>query len=218
MKALYPTLGVDYIKLGDRVESNPEFEIYKSEAFIKRTDDYAKTKELIENYHITIHCNHTCWYPELMLEAYKQFHPAWYASLVQIRDLFAKSAPDSDIENSYAQMPKGSTEEVIEHVLKDGYVVLLPYKWTDIGTWDSVYQHFAQNNENYSDGKLVSINSKGSFVKTCSNSSKIVVVSDIDNLVVIDTEDALLVLPRDKADSIQKIQKELRLKNLESYL
>lgn len=218
-RATYPTLGVDYIRLGDKIPNDTGLEIYKSEEFIDRTDDYAKTQELIENFHITIHAAHTCWYPELMLEAYKTYKPDWYETLMTIKDLYTKKATEEEIENVYATMSKGNTEMVTRHALEDGYVVLLPYKWSDIGTWDSVYQYFAKNGEIYKDEdtKLLALDSCDSLVKT-SSKDKLVVLSDVENLLIIDMDDVLLVAPKNKAESIKKIRKALEDNNLSSYL
>jgi mannose-1-phosphate guanylyltransferase len=75
IKATYPILGIDYLKLSKKVELDSDLEIYEVEEFLDRTDDYYQTKELIENFYITTHSNHNCWYPDLMLEAYAKYTP-----------------------------------------------------------------------------------------------------------------------------------------------
>ena len=61
IKATYPVLGIDYLRLGNKIETGTPLEIYGVEKFIDRSDDYYKTKELIENFHIVRHSNHACW-------------------------------------------------------------------------------------------------------------------------------------------------------------
>ncbi|HET8669083.1 MAG TPA: sugar phosphate nucleotidyltransferase, partial [Candidatus Saccharimonadales bacterium] len=139
LKATEPNMGVDYLQLGEKVAGSKQ-EVYEVEDFLGRKSSYRETKELIENFHIVTHCNHSCWYPELMLEAYKKYRPDWHKALMKIKDVLDKPGEDAAIEEIYETMEKGATEEVTKEVMRagDARIILLPFKWTDIGTWGSV--------------------------------------------------------------------------------
>lgn len=214
IKATEPNMGVDYLQLGKRVESSKE-EIYDVSAFLGRRSSYRETKELIESLLIVTHCNHSCWYPSLMLEAYRQYRPDWYKALMKMKEAIGKPGEDAAIEKIYAGMEKGATEEVTKHVMHNGdaRIILLPFKWTDIGTWGSVYEFFTpgETTDNYTDGNVVALNTTGSLIKT-SNHGKLVAVAGVENLIIVDTEDALLIVPKDKIEQIKDIQAELKEK------
>lgn len=217
IKATEPTMGVDYLKLGNVVDGHKE--AYAIEEFIFRRNNLRETKELVENFHVVTHCNHTCWYPEQMLEAYKQYRPDWYEALMKIRDVLDKPGENEAVEQIYAGMEKGPTEDVTTHVMNSGeaMIILLPYKWTDVGTWGSVYEFFADGIENYEDGNVITVDSKGSLIKS-SRPDKLIAVAGLEDLVVIDTDDALLVIPKDEIDKIKNIQKILEERNETEYL
>jgi mannose-1-phosphate guanylyltransferase len=217
IKATEPNLGVDYLQLGERIPDGFKQEVYRVTDFLGRRSSYRETKELIENYHIVTHCNHSCWYPELMLDAYKQYRPDWYEALMKMREVFDKPGEDAAIGAIYAGMEKGATEEVTKHVMKDGMIILLPFKWTDIGTWGSVYEFFADGKENYEDGKTVTFDCSGSLIKS-HDKNKLIAVAGLDNVVVIDTEDALLVIPKDKMEQIKDVQRILAEGENKKYL
>jgi mannose-1-phosphate guanylyltransferase len=209
IKATEPNMGVDYLRLGERVEEPSKQEIYEIDEFVGRRPSYQATKELIESYHVVTHCNHSCWYPELMLDAYKEFRPDWHRSLMQIRDAIGKSGEDGEIEKIYAQMEKGATEDVTKHVMKNGRIILLQFKWADLGTWGSIYDLLSAPGDVYQDGgQVVTVDATDSLVKV-SNPHKLVALAGIDNLVVVDTEDVLLVIPKSKIEKIKDIQKQL---------
>ena len=86
-----------------------------------------------------------------------------------------------------------------------GKPILLPYKWTDVGTWGSVYELFEDGIENYKDGNVITISTKGSLVKT-SHKDKLIAVAGVKDLIIVDTEDVLLVIPKDQIDKIKDIQ------------
>jgi mannose-1-phosphate guanylyltransferase len=208
IKATEPNLGVDYLQLGEQASNSFGQDVYSITEFLGRRSSYRETKELIENFHIVTHCNHSCWYPDLMLDAYKEYRPDWYDALMKIRDCFGKPGEDAAIESIYESMEKGATEEVTKHILKGSQIILLPFKWTDIGTWSSVYEFFVNGDgkANYKDGKVVTCDTTGSIIKS-NNPQKLIAVAGVQDLVVIDTEDVLLVIPKQKMEQIKDVQK-----------
>src|SRR5690348_6149277 len=132
-----------------------------------------------------------------MLEAYKQYRPDWHEALLKIRETFDKPGENAALEAIYETMEKGSTEEVTKHVMeaRESAVILLPFKWTDIGTWGSVYEFAAGGHENYLDGNIVTVDVSGSLIKSnCKD--KLIAVAGVDDLVIVDTDDVLLVIPK----------------------
>lgn len=220
LKATEPNMGVDYLQLGSKVDGSGQ-EIYAVDAFLGRKSSYRETKELIENFHIVTHCNHSCWYPALMLDAYRQYRPDWYDALMKMKDAFDKPGEDAAIEKIYEKMEKGATEEVTKHVMHNGdaRIILLPFKWTDIGTWGSVYEFFVDGDGlgNYKDGHVVTIDTHGSLIKT-SNEQKLIAVAGVEDLVVVDTDDILLVIPKEKIEKIKELQSRLKEENETEYL
>ena len=217
IKATEPNMGVDYLKLGAGIKGS--YEAFDIEEFLFRRKNLRETKTLVKNFHVVAHCNHTCWYPDLMLEAYKKYRPDWYEALMRIREAFDKPGENEAIERIYAEMEKGPTEDVTNHVMNNGdaMVILLPYKWTDVGTWGSVYEFFADGAENYEDGHIISVDTKGSLIKS-SHPEKLVAVAGIKDLVVVDTDDALLIIPKDQINKIKDLQKILEERNETEYL
>lgn len=217
MKATYPILGNDFLRLGKQIDSEDGVEIFKTDEFVPRSDDYQKTKELIKSFFIAIHCNHGCWYPDMMLDAYKQYRPDWYDSLMKIRDVLTKGASDGEIDAIYEQMEKGATEAVTKNLLSDSYTILLPFRWTDIGTWDSVYEFFDPEGKVHTDGNVLEVESKQSLVK-CTNDEKIVALIGVNNLVVVDTDDALLVCDKSRTEEVKDVVEMLKNRKITKFI
>jgi mannose-1-phosphate guanylyltransferase len=110
-------------------------------------------------------------------------------------------------------MEKGATEEVTKQVMKNGdaCIILLPFKWTDIGTWGSVYEFFVDGDGrgNYKDGNVLTVDAAGSLIKT-SNDKKLIAVAGVQDLIIVDTDDVLLVIPKDKIEKIKELQSALK--------
>jgi mannose-1-phosphate guanylyltransferase len=221
IKATEPNMGVDYLKLGKQVgvrKSDGE-EAFLIEKFLFRRSSFKETRQLVQNFHVVAHSNHMCWYPDLALEAYKQYRPDWYKALMKIRDCMDKPGENEAIEKIYEEMEKGPTEEVTTHVMNSGQamVILLPYQWTDVGTWGSVYDFFEDGKANYSDGNVVTVQTEGSLIKSISK-KKLLAVAGVKDLIIVDTDDVLLVVPKDEIDKIKDIQKILQERSETEYL
>lgn len=210
-------MGVDYLKLDGQIAGFKE--AYDIDEFLFRRKTLRETKDLVENFHVVAHCNHTCWYPELMLEAYKQYRPDWYDALMQIKEVIGQPGENEAIERIYTTMEKGPTEDVTTHVMNSGnaMVILLPYKWTDVGTWGSVYEFSEDGQANYEDGNVVAVDTRGSLIKS-SHKDKLIAVAGLKDVVVVDTDDALLVVPKDQIDKIKDIQALLEEQGKTTYL
>lgn len=217
IKAIEPTMGVDFLKLDGQISNSRE--AYNIEEFLFRRPTLKETRDLVSNFHVVMHCNHMCWYPDQILDAYKKYRPDWYKSLMKIKDVMDKPGEGEAIEKIYAEMEKGPTEDVTTHVMNNGeaMVILLPYKWTDVGTWGSVYDFFEDGTENYEDGNVIAINTTGSLIKT-SSKEKLIAVAGVEDLIIVDTEDALLVIPKEKIDKIKDIQIKLAERSETEYL
>lgn len=217
IKATEPNMGVDYLRLGRQIPG--DCETFVIDEFLFRRNNLRETRQLVENFHVVAHCNHTCWYPELMLEAYKKHRPDWYEVLMKIKDAMDKPGENEAIEKLYGEMEKGPTEDVTTHVMNSGdaMVILLPYKWTDVGTWGSVYDFFEEGVENYEDGNVIAVETEGSLVKT-SSKNKLIAVAGVKDMVIVDTEDILLVVPKENIDKIKDIQAILQERSGTEYL
>ncbi len=218
IKATVPTLGVDYLRLGDRYMDSQlarEAKVYLVDEFLPRVKDLQLTRELISDFNVATHSNYNCWYPELMLEVYRSHRPDWFDALQKMRGMLGKQERWSELQQIYETMEPGPTEEVTKHIFASGYVILLPFNWTDMGTWASMHDYLGGEN-NYSDGELIAINSGGNLVKT--SRRKLVALLGVDDLVVVDTDDCLMVVPRNRAGQVSEILAQIKAEGMTEYL
>lgn len=214
----FPVLGVDYLELGKEISDKGGVHVYQVRKFVDRVNDYNKTEEMIQKKNVVIYTNISSWYPDLMLNAYKKYRPDWYQSLQKIKEVLLSSREDDrEIDRIYEDMEAGSTEDVTRHILPEGYAVMLPFKWVDIGTWDSVYKHLSKDNGVHKEGNVVALDSIGTLVKS-TNKEKLVAILGLKDMVVVDTQDILFIAPRDKVSSIGDVHAKLREEGLEDFL
>lgn len=207
VKATEPNMGADYLELGDRINASGTVEAYELTKFHYRKGTVKETRELVENFRVVAHWNHLCWYPTKILEAYKQYNPDWYDALMRIKEAYDKPGEQEAIREIYEGMRKGPTEDVTRYVMDSGdaVVLLLPFRNTDVGTWESVREFSEDDDGNHFDGTVIGVGVTGTLVKS-QNKNKVIAVAGLKNMIVVDSEDALLVLPAEDIDKIKEIQ------------
>lgn len=218
----YPVIGVDYLALNEVVEESEGVKMYSVKKFLGRKQTLEETSAMIDEEKAVIHVNLNTWTPRLMLEAYKKIRPDWYKKLMQIKEILETEKYNQEdgaekIEEIFNTMEVGSTEEVTKQIFEEGYIVTFPFKWIDVGTWDSVYQHLASKNEVYTQGNVVALDSSGTLVKS-TKPEKLIAVLGLEDMVVIDTEDVLFIAPRDKVGKMKDVHDELKDRGLEKFL
>lgn len=219
LKALEANMGADYLELGREVETDGDVEAYQLKKFHYRKNTVKETRELVEGFRVASHWNHLCWYPSKIIEAYQKYRPDWYEALEKIRQAFDQPGEQEAIRQVYETMAKGPTEDVTRHIMDSGeaVVILLPFRNTDVGTWESVREFSADDNENHFDANVVAIDVSNTLVKARQR-DKLVAVAGVKDLVIVDSEDALLVVSHDNIDKIKDIQAELAKSDNRKYL
>lgn len=220
VKATEPNMGADYLELGESVDGGG-VEAYVIDRFHYRKNTVRETRRLIANFRVVAHWNHLCWYPEKILDAYKVHRPDWYDALMAIKEVMDKPGEQEAIREIYEKMEKGPTEDVTRHLMDSGNAValLLPFRNTDVGTWEAVREFSADDNENHLDGNVLVVNTKGTLVKSqTNNKNKLIAVAGVRDMVIVDTEDALLIVPKDQIDKIKEIQAQLAEQDKSEYL
>jgi len=90
-------------------------------------------------------------------------------------------------------------------------VVPLDANWSDIGSWDALFNtKNKDSNNNVTEGDVILDNVMNTFVYS---SNRLVAATSVSDLIIIDTQDALLVSNKGNTQSIKNIVKKLE-KNL----
>jgi mannose-1-phosphate guanylyltransferase/mannose-6-phosphate isomerase len=115
-------------------------------------------------------------------------------------DAFAKCESDSI---DYALMEK--TELAC--------VVPMDAGWSDIGSWESLWEHGNKDDSgNSTHGDVITIETENSFVHS---ESRLVATVGVRDLVIVETHDAVLVADKSKSKEVKQIVERLKLEQRE---
>jgi mannose-1-phosphate guanylyltransferase len=115
-----------------------------------------------------------------------------------------------DKEQFYQCESKSIDYAVMERT-NNAAVVPLDANWSDIGSWDSLWEEKVKdNNNNAVEGDVILSNVQNSYVYS---SNRLVTVNSVSDIVIIDTQDALLVSNKNNSQNIKNIVQKLKENN-----
>lgn len=201
--------GYGYIK----TENDNNSDIHLLDSFVEKPDQetaiqYLKSGDYVWNSGIFM-LKASTW-----IQAISKLNSPIYEACKKAYEI---STIDKDfiwVDNKFfSESPEDSIDYcVMEHIGKDNsynlnaYVIPMSVGWSDVGSWDAVWQEsIKDNNGNVSNKKedTYFYNSNDNLV--FSDNKRLISLLDLDDIVVIDTQDALLVANKSKLSEIKKL-------------
>jgi mannose-1-phosphate guanylyltransferase len=128
---------------------------------------------------------------------------------------FTESFNDA-LYNAYGQLRSISIDYGIMEKSKRVFLIKGRFAWSDVGSWEEVYQLSEKNeNGNAFMGEVYADMTNDSFIYS---PEKFTAVIGLDNIIVINTDDALLVCRRDQSQEVKKVYDYLKHSKTNKYL
>lgn len=197
IKPKKPHTGYGYIKPGRRMGEAFEVDEFKEKPDAKTAEDFVK-KGYFWNSGMFLFDS------ELFIEELEKYS-------AEMLKIFEKG------EEAYDEIPELSIDYGILEKSKRVAVVPMNVEWSDVGSFDAIYDYLPKDNEeNAIRGEVLAMNSKRNLVIA----ERLTVLLDVDDLVLIDTDDALLVARKGSTERVRevyRILKEKRDKRVETH-
>ncbi|MBQ1707925.1 MAG: mannose-1-phosphate guanylyltransferase [Bacteroidales bacterium] len=123
------------------------------------------------------------------------------------------------IRRVYEDCPAISIDYGVMEKTQKAWVFLSDFGWSDLGTWESVYERVAKNDDgNVISGGVPMVDDVADSIVLCENPQKLVVARGLENVMIIDMSDVLLVCHRDDK-TVKDIVTDLTMKDkIDRYL
>ena len=113
--------------------------------------------------------------------------------------------------DEFHQCPEQSIDYAVMEHTKDAVVVPLDANWSDIGSWDALWDAKDKDgNGNVSEGDIILDEVKNTYTYS---SNRLISAIGVSDLVIVDTQDALLVADKKYVQNIKNIVKQLKQDN-----
>ena len=151
------------------------------------------------------------WRASTFLHNLDRFLPKTSAAMQSLSETIGKSSYERTLYRTYASLQNISIDyAILEPATRQPgapcvYVIPAEFGWSDIGSWDAVYELLAKHpGENIFGGKGYTADATGNFVWS---PQKFVAAIGVNDLMVVETHDALLICPRQRAQDVGKVVK-----------
>lgn len=120
-------------------------------------------------------------------------------------------------KDAFTASPSDSIDYAIMQVTDRAAVVPAQFGWSDVGSWDSLWQIAPKDGDgNVTSGDTLAFDTKNSYIRA---ENRLVAVIGLDDVIVVETADAVLVMHKSKAQhlktAIQHLESSQRKEHLE---
>ncbi len=122
----------------------------------------------------------------------------------------------SEIEQLFPELPSLSFDYAMMEKTEKAAVMPLDLTWSDVGSWDSVYDVLEKDEQqNVALGHVHSIDTKNSLVIA---GERLVTTLGIEDMLVVDTQDALFIAKRGESQRVKQLVEALQAKGMKEVV
>ena len=207
-----PETGYGYIQINDKPVTD---NIFKVLTFAEKPN-YATALRFVESGDFLWNSGMFIWRADVILDEIKNLMPDLHEGLVVIEKSLTNPNFKEELKTVYAQLKKISIDYGIMEKSSKVFLTKGSFNWSDVGSWEEVYQLSDKNeNGNATIGNVYTNMVNDSYVYS---PDKVTAVIGLDNVIVINHHDTVLICRRDKAQDVKEIVEYLKINKMDEYL
>jgi len=157
------------------------------------------------------------WTISSIRKAFEQHMPEMAEIFEDGTSQYYTDKEDEFINKAYSHCKNISIDYGIMEKASNVYTVLGEFGWSDLGSWNSLHEHFDKDeNNNAIDADVILYDTKNSFIK--GPEDKLMVVQGLDNYLVAECENVLLICQKDLEKQFREFVKDVKNKKGEKYI
>lgn len=198
-----PETGYGYIKVGETITFSTATTLtaYQVQSFYEKPDLETATAYLQEGGYV--------WNSGMFVFTAKRYlqelqryrsdifvavQEAWQGRILDLGFV----CPDKDM---FMACPSDSIDYAIMQVTDRAAVVPAQFSWSDVGSWDSLWQIAPKDaNGNFTSGDTLVMDTQRSYIRA---ENRLVSVIGLDDVIVVETADAVLVMHKNKTQQLK---------------
>jgi len=194
IKPHYPETGYGYIEGGEPIEEDA----LRIKRFVEKPNENKAVEYMNSNKYFW-NGGIFAFKASTIINEFREYAP-------EIIDILSGSEVID--ESTYSKLPNISFDFAIMENTERGAVLPVSFKWSDVGSWKSVYDFLPkENNNNVLNGDIIAKNSKNCLIK---GDRRLIVANGLSDIAVVDTDDAVLISHIDHSSNVKSIVSELK--------
>lgn len=207
-----PETGYGYIQYHSEVDDNVKLvKTFTEKPELELAEKFVESGDFVWNAGVFV------WNVTAIQKAFAEFLPDVDEAFQQLSPDFYTDKEKEGVEVAYAQCKNISIDYGVMEKAQNVYVVLGDFGWSDLGSWDSLYEINSKDEAgNVVEGNALVFDSNNCLIK--GPEDKLIVVNGLDDCLVAYHEDALLITKKGSEKQLRTIVNEVKLKKDPRYL
>lgn len=198
----YETEGTDRVKKVKTFTEKPQLELARK---------FLESGDFVWNAGVFV------WSVKSIQKAFQKYLPEVDEVFAQLDSSYYTEEEGSLVKQAYGECKNISIDYGVMEKARNVYVVLGDYGWSDLGSWDSLYDVSEKDeNGNVVEGNALLFNSNNNLVK--GPKDKLVVLNGLDDFVIAYHDEAILITKKGSESQIRTIVNEVKIKQGKKYL
>ncbi|MGD8306574.1 MAG: mannose-1-phosphate guanylyltransferase [Ignavibacteria bacterium] len=207
-----PETGYGYIQIDENSVTDG---IYKVRTFAEKPN-YDTAVRFVESGDFFWNSGMFIWRIDVILDEMKTYLPELYEGLTKIYGAIGTKEYEEVLNTVYGLVKKISIDYGIMEKSKKVNLTKGEFEWSDIGSWEAVYELSPKDDQgNARVGNVYHESSRNSYVYS---PDKFAAIIGVDNIIVINNHDSLLICDRSRAQDVKKVIDYLKINELSEYL
>lgn len=201
IKPTRPATGYGYIQFDKNSRSGDSL-VYKVKTFAEKPN-LETAQRFLESGEFLWNSGMFIWHCSSIMNAYKLFLPEMYECFRLIGEAVDTPAYETVLKRQWATIRSISVDYGIMEQAKNVYVVIGNFDWSDVGSWDAVYELKSKDeNGNVAIGDVITIDAENCYF----HSRKLFVAAiGVQDLIVVQSKDSLLIVKRGKSEKVKEV-------------
>lgn len=201
----YPETGYGYIQFD---EDETASRIHKVLTFAEKPN-VATARRFLEDGGFLWNSGIFVWTLDAVLKQIEKFLPEQYSGLLEIEKSIGTEDYEKILTQVYGQFKSISIDYGILEHSKNVCVTKGEFDWSDLGSWEAVYELSPKDDEG--NVKIGDVYLENTFSSYIFSPQKFTAVIGAEHLLVINTKDSLLICHRNNAQDVKHVVDHLRM-------
>ena len=213
IKPTRPDTGYGYIKYNAE-----EKKVYKKVKTFTEKPNLELAQEFLDSGDYVWNAGIFVWSASSIIKAFTELLPEEAEIFSEGIFHYNTDSEQEYINDVYEKCKNISIDYGIMEKAKNVYTVLSDFTWSDLGTWNSIYQEREKDeNQNVLDGNILAYDVTNSIVKS-SDLDKLIVVVGLEDFIVVDHDNVLMICPKSQEQKVKQFVADAKSKKGEKYI
>jgi mannose-1-phosphate guanylyltransferase/mannose-6-phosphate isomerase len=191
IKPTRPETGFGYIKVKNPNGENKNF--YEIEQFVEKPD-IETAKRYIEDGRYYWNSGMFAFTAQQLIAEFKEY-------ISTLSEIFEK--PYEQVLRNFKDLPDISLDYAVMEKTKRGVLLPLEIFWSDIGSWESLYEVLPKDKDkNAKIAETINISTKSTLIL---GNKRLIATLGVEDLIIVETDDALLIAKKGECQKVKDI-------------